>query len=136
MPGPVPLGLTKKTRSWRGAQRMGRQDHGDFLGLGQGPQLRLCFDGLLRVGQIDLRRPRLSVGISGQSELVTTATQAKKRQKVVLPSCHQAEAWLTFRVALQGLRKSCIYNLPASTALRFNLHDQVPVVISSPTTLS
>lgn len=115
-------------RTWRGALRMGRQDHGDFCGLDQGPPLRLCSGSLLRAGQEDPRTSRLPVGIAGQPGRLLLLHRLKKDKKVVLPSCHQAGAQLPFTLALHGFRSGRTCNPPASTALRSSLHAQVPVV--------
>lgn len=118
------LGATEETRTWRGDLRMGREDHGAFCGLGQGPPLRLRFDSLLRVGHINPKRSSLPVGIAGQLGRSPLLLRLKKEKK-----------WFCYQVTGRSPAPLCmaletvhLQSPTASTVPRFSLHDQVPVL--------
>lgn len=100
------MGLTEATRTWRGPLRLGRQDHGDFCGLGQSLPLRFCFDGLHRAGQIPG-----GLGCQWEFGAASQVTAAILRLKGTnRPAVTSLGSLALLRLALHGFRNSSSCN--------------------------
>lgn len=89
-----------------------------------GPPLRLRFDSLLRVGRINPKRSSLPVGIAGQLGRSPLLLRLNKEKRWF---CHQVTGRSPAPLCM-ALETVHLQSLPASTAPRFSLHDQVPVL--------